>query len=190
MTLAVNWSRLKIKSNSEKKVAIVFHNYPPRNDKIGCGVGLDTFASVFDLINRLKDEGYVVEHSLADCQELAEAMVAGLSVDQRWLTAADMAARAADRAGAEHHQAWNRELPGKNTKAMAKDWGGSPGELFVHEDEVLINGLILGNVYVGIQPPPGFRGAAGDDPRPLHVSQLALPLLLPLDQGRVLRPTR
>ncbi len=154
--LAINWARLRIKPNSEKKVAIIFHNYPPRNDKIGCGVGLDTFASVFDLLGRLKEEGYGVEHSLADCQELAEAMVAGLSVDQRWLTPADMAARAADRAGAIHHQAWNKELPEKNTRAMAEDWGESPGELFVHEDQVLINGLILGNVYVGIQPPRGF----------------------------------
>jgi cobaltochelatase CobN len=150
------WAALKRKPNHEKKVAIVFHNYPPRNDRIGCAAGLDSFASVALLVERLKKDGYQVERTWDDPQELAEEMVGSLSNDQRWLTPEAMARRAAGLAGAKHHQAWQGRLPNANLEHMTKDWGDSPGELFVHQDRVMINGVINGNVYLGIQPPRGF----------------------------------
>ncbi len=150
------WAALKRKPNHDKKVAIIFHNYPPRNDRIGCAAGLDSFASVALLVERLKDEGYQVERTWDDPQELAEEMVSSLSVDQRWLTPEAMALRAAGLAGAGRHQAWLSRLPAPNVEHMTKDWGESPGELFVHQDQVMINGVINGNVYIGIQPPRGF----------------------------------
>ena len=154
--LTKNWARLRIKSNHEKKVAIIFHNYPPRNDRIGCAAGLDSFASVALLVDRLKEEGYRVERTWDDPQELAREMVGALSVDQRWLTPDAMAERAAGLAGPELHKDWLRELPKANSDNMDKDWGSSPGELFVHENQVMINGVVNGNVYIGIQPPRGF----------------------------------
>lgn len=39
--LAVSWGRLQVKSASEKKVAILLHNMPPRRDMLGCAYGLD-----------------------------------------------------------------------------------------------------------------------------------------------------
>lgn len=154
--LARNWAKLALKPNHEKKVAIIFHNYPPRNDKIGCAAGLDSFASVSRLLARMKREGFVVDDTFEEAESLAKAMVGGLTVDQRWLSMDKMAARAADQAGAERLGPWAAELPPQNQAHMAKDWGPSPGELFVHEGKVLINGLINGNVYVGVQPPRGF----------------------------------
>jgi cobaltochelatase CobN len=59
--LSLNWARLKKKANREKKVAIIFHHYPPRNDRIGCAAGLDSFESVKILVDTLKQAGYGVE---------------------------------------------------------------------------------------------------------------------------------
>ena len=80
-------------------MAIVLHNYPPRNDKIGCAYGLDSFASASRLLAALAENGYLVEDTFDDPQKLAEALVAGLTSDQRWLTPDGMAQRAADKAG-------------------------------------------------------------------------------------------
>jgi cobaltochelatase CobN len=37
--LAINWGKLHQIANSEKKVAIIFHNYPPRNEQSGTRLG-------------------------------------------------------------------------------------------------------------------------------------------------------
>ena len=167
--LALNWVKLGQKPNAEKKVAIVLHNYPPRNDKIGCAYGLDSFASVSRLLAALAENGYLVEDAYDDPQKLAEALVSGLTSDQRWLTPDAMARRAADKAGPVRHRAWHEELPSSIREHQEKDWGPSPGELFVYENELLINGLINGNVYIGIQPPRGFV----EQPEKIHDPYLA-----------------
>ncbi|KIX12160.1 cobaltochelatase subunit CobN [Dethiosulfatarculus sandiegensis] len=167
--LALNWARLSRKSNQDKKVAIIFHNYPPRNDRIGCAYGLDSFASVRDLLARLKEEGYTLDQVYEDSRELADLMTSSLTCDQRWLTYEAMAEKAADRAGAEHHKPWHEGLPDKAREHLAKDWGQTPGELFVHDQKVLINGVINGNVYIGIQPPRGYI----EQPEKIHDPYLA-----------------
>ena len=55
--LALNWARLSRIPNKDRRVAIIFHHYPPRNDRIGCAAGLDSFQSVTRLLKRMKDEG-------------------------------------------------------------------------------------------------------------------------------------
>ena len=49
---AEKWAVLRAKNNRDKKVAIIFHNYPPANDSIGSAQGLDSPASVAALPNR------------------------------------------------------------------------------------------------------------------------------------------
>ena len=51
--LALNFARLRRTPNAEKKVAILFGNYPTKNARIGNGVGLDTPASVMNLLRAL-----------------------------------------------------------------------------------------------------------------------------------------
>ncbi|MGQ9744777.1 MAG: cobaltochelatase subunit CobN [Dissulfurimicrobium sp.] len=36
VSLSLNWARLRKKRNEDKRIAIIFHHYPPRNDRIGC----------------------------------------------------------------------------------------------------------------------------------------------------------
>ena len=59
--LALNWAKLSRISNDKKKVAIIFHNYPPRNDQIACAFGLDSTKSVADLLKAMKEDGYIVD---------------------------------------------------------------------------------------------------------------------------------
>ena len=52
--LALNFARLRRTPNAEKRVAILFGNYPTKNARIGNGVGLDTPASVINLLRALQ----------------------------------------------------------------------------------------------------------------------------------------
>ncbi len=167
--LAKKWAILGIKPNAEKKVAIIFHNYPPRNDRIGCAAGLDSFESVKNILNRLKEDGYYVEREYASGDDLAREILDGVTADRRWLTPEKMAEKAADRIGPVQYSAWHKSLPEKNRGHMVKDWGDIPGELFVHNNEVMVNGIINGNVYIGIQPPRGFV----EQPEKIHDPHLA-----------------
>ena len=168
VTLALNWARLSRIPNEERRVAIIFHHYPPRNDRIGCAAGLDSFASVTRLLKQMKEEGYVVERTFeaneegAETEEgtssdaLAHEMLSKMTCDRRWLTPEQMAQRSEAHAGPEWYTPWHRELPHKIQEKMREDWGDPPGDLFVHEDKMHFAGMRNGNLFLSIQPPRGY----------------------------------
>ena len=153
--LAMNWAALGRKSNAQKKVAIVFHHYPPRNDRIGCAAGLDSFASVVALMRAMAGQGYHIDTQYDDGQALAEELLAGVTADQRWLLPEQMAARAQAWADPDEYGPWHRDLPDRVWQRMEADWGPMPGERFVHQDRLLFPGLINGNLFLTVQPPRG-----------------------------------
>ncbi len=169
--LAINWGRLRRKPNSEKKVAIIFHNYPPRNDRIGCAFGLDSPASVWNILRALQEAGYVLESLPQDGQELMEELLRRVTNDRRWASAEQMARSAIDGVTPEEYRAWFRNFPPGVQEQMTADWGPAPGEVFNYENRLLIPGIINGNIFIGIQPPRGF----GDDPAKIYHSPDAAP---------------
>ncbi len=120
VSIALNWARLRHLGNHEKRVAIVFHNYPPRNDRIGCAAGLDSFTSVKHLLDRMKEEGYQVERLYENGDELARELLSGLTWDGRWLTSEHMAERAEAVADEDRYHAWHKGLPGRIRKKQPK----------------------------------------------------------------------
>jgi cobaltochelatase CobN len=154
--LALNWAMLRKKDNAQKKVAIIFHHYPPRNDRIGCASGLDSFASITSLVKALDKNGYCVDHIYSDGDELAQALLGCITIDRRWLLPEQMANRAQAWAGPERYCDWHESLPRGIRQRMQADWGPLPGDLFVHNHQLLFPGLINGNLFITIQPPRGY----------------------------------
>jgi cobaltochelatase CobN len=154
--LSLNWAKLSRIKNSERKVAIVFHHYPPRNDRIGCAAGLDSFSSVKLLLDRMEREGYQLARTFDSGDDLAHELLSKMTADQRWLTSDQMAERAEAHAGAEQYLLWNKELPEAIRNKMEDDWGKPPGDLFVHDDTIHFAGLLNDNVFISIQPPRGY----------------------------------
>ena len=154
--LALNWAALSRKRNVEKKIAIIFHHYPPRNDRIGCASGLDSFASVADLVRVMSEKGYRVDGLYESGDDLAHAILACMTTDRRWLLPEQMAERTRATAEAEEYEPWGEELPETIQKKMKEDWGEMPGDLFVHEGRLLFPGLLNGNLFITIQPPRGY----------------------------------
>ena len=84
--LAVKWTGLQLKPNSEKRVAVILSNYPTKDARIGNAVGLDTPASVIHILNAMKDAGYRLEDIPGDGDELVQRVIERCSNDTDSLT--------------------------------------------------------------------------------------------------------
>jgi cobaltochelatase CobN len=168
--LALRWAALRRTPNADKRVAIVFHHHPPRNDRIGCAAGLDTFDSIRLLLEAMSVAGYRVEETYPDADALANALLETMTCDRRWLASDQMLARAQATADAGQVAGWHARLPARVREAMVAEWGPPPGELFCHDGTLGFAGRVNGNVLLTIQPPRGALEKAGQQ---LH--DLALP---------------
>jgi cobaltochelatase CobN len=110
-SLALNWARLRRTANKDKRVAVIFHHYPPRNDRIGCAAGLDTFESVKRLLDVMAEAGYDIDHLYKDSRELTDAMLERMTCDRRWLTPDQMAQRSGASAERDMYLPWHEALP-------------------------------------------------------------------------------
>lgn len=146
--LAVRYAMLRRKKNSEKRVAIVLHNYPPRNDRIASAFGLDSLESVAKLLKRLRGEGYEVDWVPKDGNELVSRILQNITNDQRFLTP-----EIADRM----RMKVDLNLPEDVERKMEEHWGKLPGNAFVYENDYLLPVLRNGNVLIALQPPRGFE---------------------------------
>ncbi|WBF08748.1 cobaltochelatase subunit CobN [Methanothermobacter thermautotrophicus] len=68
------WVKLKRLSNNEKKVALIYYNYPPGKDNIGSSY-LDVITSIYNLLNILKENGYTVENIPASTTILHDMII-------------------------------------------------------------------------------------------------------------------
>ncbi|WP_392486529.1 cobaltochelatase subunit CobN [Haloimpatiens sp. FM7315] len=154
--LAKNWIRLRRTKPEDRKVAIIFHNMPPRNDMIGCAFGLDTPASVFNIIEDLKKEGIKLDYDFKNGDEIIGKIIEGVSNDKRWLTPDKALKKSIDIVNKNKYEKWFLQLDNKVKGEMERDWGKAPGEFMVYNDKTPIPGILNGNVFIGLQPSRGY----------------------------------
>jgi len=172
VSLSIKWGKLRNIPNKEKRVAIILHNYPPRNDTIGHAFGLDVPASVLNLIKQLKAFGYTLDFVPESSQSLIEKVLNGLTNDRRWASSTELVEKAVAKIPICQYVKWFEELPSDAQNKMEQAWGKPPGKLFSFNNELLVAGLLNGNVFIGLQPPRGFS----DDPASIyHSPDLAMP---------------
>jgi cobaltochelatase CobN len=141
-----NWIALRRLANRDKRVAVILSNYPNRDGRIGNGVGLDTPASAVKLLSLLRSQGYQVDPSPQDGEELMRWLLSGITNDaeqsygKECLQSVDL----------DSFKKFFDSLPQKRRLQIEKDWP----ETINHN--IPVSGIQLGNVFVGIQPPRGF----------------------------------
>ena len=153
--LSVKWAALRLKPNSEKRVAIILSNYPTKDARVGNAVGLDTPSSVINVLNAMKDGGYQVTDIPADGDELVHRIIERCSNDTDTLTEEQLRLAAGHVIGKQYSE-WFATFPKQVQTELRAAWGEPPGQVYRTGDDLAIAGIDLGNVFVGLQPPRGF----------------------------------
>ncbi|MDU1262217.1 MAG: cobaltochelatase subunit CobN, partial [Veillonella sp.] len=152
---AIKWSKLRYIPVSERKIAIILHNYPPKNSNIGSAAGLDTPESVLRLLEQMKEEGYTIDSVPDTSADLIDIVTSHMTNDRSMLTD-ELLASAEGRLSSKDYKAYFETLPADTQQAMVTSWGEAPGDVFVYDDEVIIPGFSNGNLWITVQPPRGF----------------------------------
>jgi len=153
------WHRLQTANRDELKIALVLYCFPPNKGNIGTAADLDVFASVFEILAELKADGYQVEMP-DNFDDLRQILLVGNS--EEFGTTANVA----------HHMTldeYRRSFP--FVSEIEAEWGNAPGRINSFGDELLIQGIHLGNVFIGLQPTFGYE----DDPMRLLMSKGGAP---------------
>ena len=153
--LTLNWARLRRIPNSEKRITILFGNYPSKNARIGNGVGLDTPASVMAILHRLMAEGYKVQDLPENGDALMHALIDRCTQDEEFVTA-DQLANAVSTLDDDRYFIRFASLPSSVQNKVEAQWGTAPGPHMHNGRGLAIPGLLFGNIFVGIQPARGY----------------------------------
>ncbi len=138
--------KLRSLDNSQKRIALICYNYPAGESNLFGAAFLDTFQSIENILQHLKIAGYQTD-ALSKAQ-LIQVFGAGGMVN--------------DGCYANHYDNWLK-YSAKNHKSdedVERAWGKAPGSIMVDDGEFLIPGIVLGNVFVGLQP---ARSTVGDE---------------------------
>lgn len=77
---SINWANLKFKDNEDKKVAVIYYNYPSGKDNIVANY-LNSTQSMFELLNAMNKSGYEVSGIPENSSKLMEMLQAqGINV--------------------------------------------------------------------------------------------------------------
>lgn len=171
------WIELKQKPNSEKKVAFVLLNSPCKSAEatVGTAFGLDSLESLARILYKMKQAGYRLKWVPKDGKELIEEIMAKKALpDFRWTTIEEIVEKggAAAKISLERYLKWFSELPGEVQEKVCNSWGNPRDlkkltgvqklSLGLHNGEIVIPGIITGNVFIGVQPKRGCAGSRCD----------------------------
>ena len=156
------WIQLRYKPNDAKRVAIVIYNYPPGEGNVGSAAYLDVFESLSVLLKALAEAGYRTKPVPKD--ELVK-LVKGLLVNSpQW----SLYSESAPKLPLADYLKRYETLPEELRRGVERVWGPPPGDINVDErGNFVVPGILLGNVFVGVQPARGFH----EDPKKLYHSK-------------------
>jgi cobaltochelatase CobN len=128
--LAVRLARLRRTPPAEKRVALVLSAYPTKRSRLGNAVGLDTPASVIDLLRALRDAGFRVDRIPESGDDLMAELADALTYERDTLSPVQ-SARAVGRWSGHAYRSWFADLPADLQTTMIEAWGEAPGTVYV-----------------------------------------------------------
>ncbi len=141
------WNHLRAARREALRLALIVFCFPPNKGNIGTAADLDVFPSVWETLKRLAHEGYKVEVP-ASAEALREMLLEGNNVSLGSVTT-----NVAYRMSADEYE---RLCP--FAREIEAEWGRAPGVINSFGNDLLIQGISLGNVFVGVQPTFGYEG--------------------------------
>jgi cobaltochelatase CobN len=161
--LAARMAALRRKPNQDKRIAFMLTNSTSKAQSVGNAVGLDAPASLMIVLRAMQDAGYEIEDLPVNGDELIKALIDRCAYDEIYLTEQQLVQAAGHVSAATYHT-WFDALSSKQQAGMSHTWGAAPGEAYVHNHQIALAGLELGNAFVALQPPRGY----GMDPDAIY----------------------
>ncbi len=151
--LAANWVKLRRKSASKRKVALVLANYPNKDGRLANGVGLDTPAATVHVLRLLDQAGYLTRDLPNDGAALMAAILAGPT---NWLTDRITKTGGVHLSLKDYLAAYGN-LPYALRIRIEDRWGKPDADPFFETDHFVLSVLEFGHIVVGIQPARGYN---------------------------------
>lgn len=160
------WLNLRVKENSEKKLAIIIYNYPPGEDKLGNAAYLDVSNSITFLIDTLSKEGYKAG-KFPKNKNLMELFIDfGVVNTPKFTNILDYKGH---KISVEDYNKFFAELPSQLQDEIVDYWGAPPGNVMVSNSHLKLPIIQFGNIYVCLQP---SRSKVSGDPNEYHDKNL------------------
>jgi cobaltochelatase CobN len=156
--MASKWARLRCKARKDRRIALIFANYPNRDGRIGNGVGLDTPSAAVHLLGVLKEHGYKIDDIPADSDALISRLTAGPTNDFHSL----MDRNVTETLSMADYQIFLVTLPKPLQDALYERWGEPKADPFFRSSDddcgsFSISAIRLGNVCICLQPARGYN---------------------------------
>lgn len=146
-----SWIKLRRKLPSERKIAVILYGFPPGYGATGTAALLNVPRSLLRFLQGLKEQGYTV----GELPEDGEVLI-------RWVKEADesrltqMGYLSVIRIHVKKLEKWLGYLL---TSRIEKQWKSlTDTGIKTVGDEFYVGGILLGNVWIGVQPPLGLSG--------------------------------
>lgn len=158
-----SWVALRQKPASERKIAIILYGFPPGYGAVGTAALLNVPRSLLKFLAALKDQGYTIGDLPEDGEELIRLVK---EADEDNSLVGQSSRLPFENGGQDVHptntvnvRTLEKWLGYLQTSRIEKQWKSLTGTgIKTYGDEFQINGVQLGNVWIGVQPPLGIQG--------------------------------
>jgi len=162
------WINLQQKKNADKQIALIYYNYPPGKQNIGASYLNVLPESLYEILSRMKAEGYNAGRGEPDRNILHEDIISYGRNIAKWAPAEiDQLARSGRVVllPVETYRKWFYELPPGFRKSVLKDWG-EPEKSYIMtwrnksgKTFFVLPGVRYGNVLLAPQPSKAWEQA-------------------------------
>ena len=164
-----SWIKLRHCNNADKKVALIYYHHASGKAEVGVmdEGGLDTHASLINVLKALKAEGYDTGDHIPDVDELLDMMQSQGKNVGVW--APGELKKMVENGNVtlipeSVYLEWFNELPEDKRNEVIERWGEPPGNIMVYENEtgkyIVIPNIRFGNILLAPQP---MRGKGQND---------------------------
>jgi cobaltochelatase CobN len=182
VSLAINWLKLRRKSNTDKKLVIVYYKSPGMA-ALSAG-GLEVAPALWNTLKRLQDEGYDLGNALPETPDKLFELIQtkGKTLGQWAIGSYDQFLQEASPqlvAATQYGQWFQQALSPKRQKETIELWGDIPGKKMVTEKDgiphLVISRIQLGNIVIMPQPTVGGGEEGENEISSIHGTDQAAP---------------
>jgi magnesium chelatase subunit H len=142
-----NWVKLHKKDPLDRKVAIILYGFPPGYGATGTAALLNVPRSLIKVLTAMKEQGY----NVGELPEDGEVLINQVKGADEVISIA--------KENAVNVRTLENWLGYLLTSKIEKQWKSlTDTGIKTYEDNFLIGGITLGNIWIGVQPPLGISG--------------------------------